>query len=446
MVSRLWKHSAVDELIEKATAETKLSGHDDLDLQLHISDRIRSNKMAPHNAMLSMKKRLAHRNPNVQLSTLSLLDTCVKNGGEPFIKEVAAREWMDELVRLVRLQTTNHDVRQKILSLIQLWGMAAKDYPALAYVADIYALLRAEGHPFSPVQQCSHANLFEANAAPTWTDSDVCERCRCAFTLTNRKHHCRNCGGTFCQPCSSHTLALPNLAMDDPVRVCDGCYAKTRDKGKKEAQLISSDTTARNEAHDLEQAIALSLQNAPSPALPYDEDADLVKAVAASLREMEVSNPPERNPHVPTDPSPSAPSAPPAQLEHGLTCQDMENIQLFATLMAHHPPVHDPQIQRLYTQIATLQPKMVHSLEAIIQRHRSFVELHDKINQAIRQYEHCLQQRMASLYGQPYPSTSFPLTTAPSVVPSSSTKLSPSSATVSTPPSTLLDDRPLIEL
>ena len=49
-----------------------------------------------------------------------------------------------------------------------------------------------------------------------------CKRCSKKFTVTIRKHHCRNCGGVFCNDCTDNKMPLP--ATPKPVRVCDPCY------------------------------------------------------------------------------------------------------------------------------------------------------------------------------------------------------------------------------
>eukprot|EP00761_Pharyngomonas_kirbyi_P004479 gb/GECH01004484.1/.p1 GENE.gb/GECH01004484.1/~~gb/GECH01004484.1/.p1 ORF type:complete len:1003 (+),score=161.28 gb/GECH01004484.1/:1-3009(+) len=56
-------------------------------------------------------------------------------------------------------------------------------------------------------------------------DKDVseCMQCRGPFTMTRRRHHCRNCGGVFCASCSGNKLSLLRFGYAKPVRVCDGC-------------------------------------------------------------------------------------------------------------------------------------------------------------------------------------------------------------------------------
>jgi len=71
--------------------------------------------------------------------------------------------------------------------------------------------------------------LKEASATVSsyvWKDSRECTHCKdCVqeFTLTRRKHHCRNCGDVFCQRCSDNQMELPSHAK--PVRVCDRCFS-----------------------------------------------------------------------------------------------------------------------------------------------------------------------------------------------------------------------------
>ncbi|XP_055971650.1 RUN and FYVE domain-containing protein 1 [Sorex fumeus] len=49
-----------------------------------------------------------------------------------------------------------------------------------------------------------------------------CKQCDKEFSISRRKHHCRNCGHIFCNACSSNELALPSYPK--PVRVCDSCH------------------------------------------------------------------------------------------------------------------------------------------------------------------------------------------------------------------------------
>ncbi|XP_018428696.1 PREDICTED: RUN and FYVE domain-containing protein 1, partial [Nanorana parkeri] len=59
----------------------------------------------------------------------------------------------------------------------------------------------------------------------TWLKDDEatgCKQCDKEFSISRRKHHCRNCGDIFCNTCSSNELSLPSYPK--PVRVCDTCH------------------------------------------------------------------------------------------------------------------------------------------------------------------------------------------------------------------------------
>ncbi|XP_041715029.2 RUN and FYVE domain-containing protein 2-like isoform X2 [Coregonus clupeaformis] len=54
-------------------------------------------------------------------------------------------------------------------------------------------------------------------------EANICKLCEKEFSISRRKHHCRNCGEIFCNACSDNELPLP--ASPKPVRVCDTCHA-----------------------------------------------------------------------------------------------------------------------------------------------------------------------------------------------------------------------------
>ncbi|XP_022906920.1 RUN and FYVE domain-containing protein 2 isoform X2 [Onthophagus taurus] len=58
----------------------------------------------------------------------------------------------------------------------------------------------------------------------TWVEDKTAVKCKACckeFSVTRRKHHCRNCGNIFCHSCSDNSISLPSSAK--PVRVCDLC-------------------------------------------------------------------------------------------------------------------------------------------------------------------------------------------------------------------------------
>jgi len=67
--------------------------------------------------------------------------------------------------------------------------------------------------------------------ADHWLKDDTtesCTKCRVRFSLTERRHHCRNCGHVFCSRCSRYESEIMQLRIRRPVRVCQDCYASLK--------------------------------------------------------------------------------------------------------------------------------------------------------------------------------------------------------------------------
>ncbi|KAF8170373.1 hypothetical protein BJ912DRAFT_887687 [Pholiota molesta] len=289
--SWIWGTSQLDDAIDKATSELLPAGGEDIALNLEICDQIRSKSAPAKDAMRALKRRLNHKNPNVQLLALSLTDICIKNGGDLFLAEVSSREFMDNLVSILKIPALNHDVKQTILRFIQNWSIAFEGKQNLSYVGQVYRTLTNEGYKFPPKDLVvANSAMVDTQTAPEWIDSEVCLRCRTPFSFTNRKHHCRNCGQVFDQTCSAKTMALPHFGITQEVRVCDGCHSKLTKKAEKVHKAHRHSTSAHGHRHKSARELA---------------DAELQRAIQLSLEEVNGTSGRSRSGYVPAEPSPS---------------------------------------------------------------------------------------------------------------------------------------------
>ncbi|KAF2073931.1 hypothetical protein CYY_004755 [Polysphondylium violaceum] len=68
---------------------------------------------------------------------------------------------------------------------------------------------------------------------PTWkdeTNESKCNLCDSSFSIIKRIHHCRNCGGVFCESCSSQKYSLFSYGIHKKVRICLMCVENIKEK------------------------------------------------------------------------------------------------------------------------------------------------------------------------------------------------------------------------
>lgn len=315
----------LDSKIAEATSESIPNGELDVAIALEITDDIRSKKVQPKQAVRCLKKRLTkvYTNPNLLSSTLKLCDMCVKNGGSHFLAELDSKEFLDYLVEVIfKVHYDNKSykvysseakmqVGRHILVLVQEWAAYFKNSGKLSYLGRVFTNLQNQGYEFPPLDPLINevaANFVDSKGPPDWMDGKECMICYTPFSVMNRQHHCRACGGVFCQSHSSQSIPLVSLGILLPVRVCDDCYqihknaSLTRKRANPPKRATSPTKSTPNNAdedEELKRAIELSLKEttiqtsfvppAQQPAAQHstDEemDEDLKAAIKASLED-----------------------------------------------------------------------------------------------------------------------------------------------------------------
>ncbi|KAL7421009.1 ESCRT-0 subunit protein hse1 [Cryptotrichosporon argae] len=138
-----------DEIITKATDENLAS--EDWDVNLQVCEKVDADgQTGARNAVNAMQKRLAHRNPNVQLYTLELANTLAQNCGTPLLQELSSRPWTAALDRLINDRATVQPVKKQALTYIKAWAKQFDELndPNLGIMGEFYDGLRAKNVQF----------------------------------------------------------------------------------------------------------------------------------------------------------------------------------------------------------------------------------------------------------------------------------------------------------
>ena len=69
-----------------------------------------------------------------------------------------------------------------------------------------------------------------------------------AFTTFLRRHHCRNCGGVYCDRCSQNKVPIVALRFTAPVCVCDSCHDSIKSTDNNSPMRINSNPTSPQNA------------------------------------------------------------------------------------------------------------------------------------------------------------------------------------------------------
>ena len=128
-------------------------------------------------------------------------------------EKTASAEVSTELQHLKHLEKDYVDLQKGHLSLQKTCGEQER---ALAELGSHLSESKLRVEDMKEAQMVSKDLQWKGDK-----DASRCKACEKEFSLSRRKHHCRNCGDIFCNECSDNKMPLPSSAK--PVRVCDDC-------------------------------------------------------------------------------------------------------------------------------------------------------------------------------------------------------------------------------
>ncbi|GMM36694.1 ESCRT-0 subunit protein [Saccharomycopsis crataegensis] len=462
----------IDLMIKETCSEAIPDGEIDLIKGFEIIDLLKIKKVKAKEFLRAWENRIINnRNPNSQIKLLNLVDLCIKNAGINFSLEIFAggstsgsendfassygtihNQFLNKLLFILHNSKTSDLVKDKVLELIEVWHALFSQNSNLNHnIKSIYKTLRDENFKFPEISEKIILNekFLESKVPPAWVDSDSCMIGFEPFTMLNRKHHCRNCGGVFCHDHSSNTTEIPMIGLNEPVRVCDSCYQQLTSKptskthSKHHHKHRSSRNTFIEDEEDemLKKALALSLQESQAPNQPKysgeqnvsasgktvdDEDEnveenysdeDMKAAIAASLRDMEEQKQPHRidnklyadsNRQEPPQPYQQPSIYEPIlnrELESRVSSKEEESISLFSQLMGNlkqkqmidsndNQVLQNEELQSLYTEIIKLKTKLGRNINEDLGKYDQFIDLQAKMNTIVRLYDGLLEKRL----------------------------------------------------
>ncbi|KAF8344497.1 hypothetical protein F5887DRAFT_1203636 [Amanita rubescens] len=141
-----------DDIVGKTTDENLTS--ENWELILNLCDKVSDEgQEGARNVIAAILKRLAHRNPNVQLYALALTESLSKNCGVVMNREIASRAFTQGLEKLITDRNSHDKVKKRALALIVTWTAEFENDPTLGIMEECFNNLKGKGHKFEVPQE-----------------------------------------------------------------------------------------------------------------------------------------------------------------------------------------------------------------------------------------------------------------------------------------------------
>ena len=219
-------HITTTQEMEEAKMQLEVELHTLIQESRSKQSKLEKQKSEKDSEIVSLTQQLAEAEEQSQLSKSeterlrSELDTQESDVSEMRKVRHECDEQMSKLVDKLERQETSHCIT------IEEWDTKVKELQGRLLTEEAIRRADAEADAYNETQSYIDDDDEpppEGISKKDWVSSKgvkTCKQCMNKFSLRNRKHHCRRCGGVFCGKC------CPSSPLTDNVRVCVSCNSQ----------------------------------------------------------------------------------------------------------------------------------------------------------------------------------------------------------------------------
>ncbi|KAI1000145.1 Class E vacuolar protein-sorting machinery protein hse1 [Podosphaera aphanis] len=376
------QQNAFDDLVAKATDENLTS--ENWEYIMDVCDKLTAEENGDKDVVVSMIKRLAHRNANVQLYTLELANSLSQNCGHSFHRELSSRAFTDALLRLAADRNTHQQVKAKILERMQKWAEMFQD-PDLGIMKDQYEKLKSQNPDLHPPSAPSKSRLTDLDRQKEE------EELQMALKLS--------------------------IQQDKPAVVESVLQAATPAQSSTQTSELSAETTTSLPAPSGTTAATVSRVRALYDFQASDPDeltfakGDIIAVLESVYKDWwkgllrgKTGIFPLNYVEKLIDPTPEEIKKE-AQMEAEVFAE-IKNVEKLLTLLSTSSSdlnIRDnEEIEKLYYSTLAIRPKLVELIGKYSQKKEEFTQLNERFIKSCRDYENLLDASMTQ-YQPPYP-------------------------------------------
>ncbi|KAK0485691.1 hypothetical protein IW261DRAFT_1548760 [Armillaria novae-zelandiae] len=431
-----------DEVVTKTTDENLTS--ENWELILNLCDKVQEEgQEGARNVIAAVLKRLAHRNPNVQLYALSLSESLSKNCSIELHREIASRAFTQGLEKLITDRTTHEKVRRRALGLIAMWTAEFENDSTLGVMEDCYNSLQAKNYKFEApqepppptvddeirrkeeeeLQRVLEISMADKGGRDQWA--------RYNDTVSN------GAGGSSSP---SHPRASGSSSSYQPPSSYSSGYVPARTPSPKQPQVQQFATISPPQTNIVTRVRALHTFEPTEPGELGFEKGDVIKVVDRGYKDWWRGQLKGRTGIFPVNYVEAMPEPTAAELgreaeQEAAVFAQAVNVEKLLNMLRSLDPSKDnladnEEIQELYRSSMALRPKIVKLIDKYSQKRADLVSMNETFVRARTIFDRMMEESLArhsAMYEQPPSATYQPASQYPVARPDSRGQVPPTS-------------------